>query len=43
MKTRLWTAAARLTDWDGSLYQLVALSAAFVLTGLSFGITSSAA
>jgi hypothetical protein len=33
----------RIAGWDGSLYQLLALAAAFALTGLNLSFTSSAA
>ena len=33
----------RLAGWDGSLHQLLALAAAFALTALNLGFTSSAA
>ena len=33
----------RLAGWDGSVHQLLALAAAFALTGLSLSFTSSAA
>jgi hypothetical protein len=33
----------RFAAWDGSLHQLLALAAAFALTGLNLGFTSSAA
>ena len=33
----------RLAGWDGSAHQLLALAAAFALTGLSLTFTSSAA
>jgi hypothetical protein len=33
----------RLAGWDGSVHQLLALAAAFALTALNLGFTSSAA
>ena len=33
----------RLAGWDGSVHQLLALAAAFALTSLNIGFTSSAA
>jgi hypothetical protein len=33
----------RLAGWDGSIHQLFALAAAFALTALNLGFTSSAA
>ena len=33
----------RLAGWDGSVHQLLALAAAFALTGLSITFTSSGA
>lgn len=33
----------RLAGWDGSAHQLLALAAAFALTALNLGFTSSAA
>jgi hypothetical protein len=33
----------RLGGWDGSVHQLLALAAAFALTALNLGFTSSAA
>jgi hypothetical protein len=33
----------RLSGWDGSVHQLLALAAAFALTSLSISFTSSAA
>jgi hypothetical protein len=33
----------RLAGWDGSMHQLLALAAAFALTALNLGFTSSAA
>jgi hypothetical protein len=35
--------AYRLAGWDGSMHQLLALAAAFALTALNLGFTSSAA
>ena len=33
----------RFAGWDGSIHQLLALTAAFALTALNLGFTSSAA
>ena len=39
LRVGLW----RLAGWDGSAHQLLALAAAFALTALNLGFTSSAA
>jgi hypothetical protein len=37
------SALARFADWDGTTHQLLALIAAFAVTGLSIGSTTGAA